>query len=107
MAAFASGAGLQAAATENAELLWAVTEDALTVDVKRGENARRTLRHSGVVRTLIARKINAASVTDGMSEVIPLRSEWKRERLRLVAFVQSTKSKGVLSLGWAPVPAGQ
>ena len=107
LAAFGSGAGLQAGAAENAEMLWAVTEDALTVDVKRGENAKRTLRHSGVVRTLIARKINAAGAADGMREVIPMRSEWKREHLRLVAFVQAPKSKRVLSVGWAPVPARQ
>ena len=52
LVASASGPGLQA----DSELLWAVTEDALTVDVTRGENANRTLRHSGVVRTLIARR---------------------------------------------------
>jgi hypothetical protein len=94
-----SGPGLAAGATEGAELLWAVTEDDLSVEVKRGENARRTLRHSGVVRTLISRRIDptkASQVAD-----IRLQSGWKREKLRLVAFVQSTKSKRVLSVGWA------
>jgi hypothetical protein len=106
LSASATGAGLQAGAAELSDLLWAVTEDDLVVDVKRGENANRTLRHSGVVRALQSRKIDPAQVAT-MSTVIPLRSEWKRERLRVVAFVQSTRSKRVLSIGWADVPASR
>lgn len=99
-----TGPGLQAGVADDVELLWAVTEDNLVVDVKRGENAKRTLRHSGVVRTLIAKKIDSAK-PELTSVIIPLPSEWKREHLRLVAFVQSTKTRRVLSIGWARVPA--
>ncbi len=99
-----SGPGLEAGLAEGAELLWAVTEDDLVVEVKRGENANRTLRHSGVVRTLAAKKIEAAASTP-VSAIIPLPPEWKREHLRLVAFVQSAKTRRVLSVGWARVPA--
>jgi hypothetical protein len=98
-----SGPGLEAGPDEGAELLWAVTEDNLVVDVKRGENAKRTLRHSGVVRTLVARKIDRETAS-AASAVIPLQPEWKREHLRLVAFVQSTKTKRVLSVGWTRLP---
>ena len=45
-----SGAGLSV--DPDAELWLAVTEDRLRVDVKRGENANRTMKHSGVVRVL-------------------------------------------------------
>ena len=96
--ATATGPGLAANAGETRELLWAITEDKLVVDVKRGENANKTLRHGGVVRALVTRKIDGAAQT--MSETLKLQPEWKRENLRLVAFVQATKSKRVLSVGW-------
>jgi hypothetical protein len=99
-----SGTGLEAASSEATELLWALTEDDLIVEVKRGENANRTLRHSGVVRTLIARKYDPSNAAL-TSATIPLQREWKREHLRLVAFVQSVKTRRVLSIGWARVPA--
>jgi hypothetical protein len=107
LVASASGPGLEAGAAEGAELLWAVTEDDLIVEVTRGENAKRTLRHYGVVRTLIARTIDAAPADEGMGAVIRLHSSWKRDHLRLVAFVQSTKTRRVLSVGWtrlSPAP---
>ena len=103
LSATVSGPGLEAGAAEGADLLWAVAEDNLMVDVKRGENARQLLRHSGVVRHLTSRKIDAAGVTT-MNSTIKLRPDWKRENLRLVAFVQSTKTKRVLSVGWTRLP---
>jgi hypothetical protein len=81
-------------------LLWAVTEDNLVVEVKRGENANRTLRHSGVVRSLSAGKVDSPGV---VGTVIPWKAEWKRENLRLIAFVQSTKTRRVLSVGQAAI----
>ena len=99
LSATASGPGLDAA---GAELIWAVTEDDLVVEVKRGENARRTLRHAGVVRWIRAGKIG-----DGATIKIPLRAEWKRDHLRVVAFVQSASSRQVLSVASASFPAAQ
>jgi hypothetical protein len=98
----ASGPGLDAGAAEGAELLWAVTEDDLAVDVSRGENTKRTLRHSGVVRVLIDKKITRANATP-VSVITRLPTEWNRANLRLVAFVQSTKTRRVLSVGWTRV----
>jgi hypothetical protein len=95
-----SGPGLQAGFAEGAELLWAVTEDDLVVDVTRGENAKRRLEHSGVVRTLMSRKIDARQ-SQSATAVIRLDSNWKRANLRVVAFVQSTKSGRVISAGWS------
>jgi hypothetical protein len=95
-----TGPGLDAAGGEPAELMWALTEDDLVVEVKRGENANRTLRHSGVVRSLTATKLQSRKgIVTGT--VINVQPEWKREHLRLIAFVQATKSKRVLSVGWA------
>ena len=102
LVATASGPGLAAAV--GAELVWAVTEDDLVVEVKRGENARRTLRHAGVVRWLSARKIgDSANPTPSIE--IPIRAEWKRDRLRVVGFVQSVRTREVLSVASVSVPA--
>lgn len=86
---------------DDAELWWALTEDNLVVDVKRGENASRTLRHSGVVRWLSADKIFKPGMIGGV--VLPGSSSWKRGSLRVVAFLQSKKTRRVLSVGIAPV----
>ena len=87
-------------AGKDTDLWWAVTEDNLIVDVMRGENASRTLRHSGVVRLLRSAKHDKAIGQTGL--VLP--GPWEhRERLRVVAFVQSHKSRRVLSVGVAPV----
>jgi hypothetical protein len=98
----ASGPGLEAGSSDEVELLWAIAEDDLVVDVKRGENANRTLRHAGVVRTLVSKNIDR-SAAGAATAVIPLQPEWNRDRLRLVAFVQATKTKRVLSVGWISV----
>jgi hypothetical protein len=98
----ASGPGLDAA---GADLLWAVAEDNLVVEVKRGENAKRTLRHSGVVRLLVTRRIDAAKAAANTGAVIALEPEWKRENLRLVAFVQNPKTRRVTSVAWTRLPA--
>jgi hypothetical protein len=71
------------------------------VEVKRGENARRTLNHAGVVRWF-----RSNSVGDGGATIkIPLRAEWKRDRLRVVGFVQSVRTREVLSVASVSVPA--
>jgi hypothetical protein len=88
----ASGPGLTA--EKDAELVFAVTEDRLVVAVKRGENANKTLRHSGVVRWL-------HSAAPSPTATIKIASDWRRENLRVVAFVQSNKNRRVLSAGYA------
>jgi hypothetical protein len=98
--ASASGPALEAGVAEGADVLWALAEDGLTSDVKRGENARRVLRHTGVVRSLTSKKIESPGDPKRMTAVIRLKPEWKRENLRLVAFVQSTKSRRVIAVGW-------
>ena len=99
LVATASGPGLVA----GNELVLAVTEDDLQVEVKRGENARRTLRHAGVVRWFNSRKIDDSSAVTPAPIDIPLRADWKRDRLRVVAFVQSVGTREVLSVGAASV----
>ena len=92
--ASASGAALQA--EKGAELFFAMTEDHLSVNVTRGENAKKTLRHSAVVRVL-----QSAGNVDVSSKKVnfTLSPDWKRENLRVVAFVQSKKDRRVLGVG--------
>lgn len=94
--ASASGPGLTA--EKDAELMFALAEDHLSVDVKRGENANRTLRHSGVVRIL-----QSAGSVDATSKKVmfKLAPDWKRENLRVVGFVQSKKNRRIISVGSA------
>jgi hypothetical protein len=94
----ASGPGL--AAEKDAELVFAVTEDHLVIDVPRGENAKRTLKHSGVVRWLkSAGPIGSAPPTASVT----LAQDWHRENLRVVAFVQSKKDRRVVAAAFAPL----
>ena len=95
--ASASGPGLSA--EKDAELWFALTEDHLVVEVKRGENANRTLKHSGVVRVL--QSAGGVDVTSKRVS-IKLSPDWKRENLRVVAFVQSKKNRRIVSVGVTP-----
>lgn len=92
-----------------ADVLFAVTEDGLADRVGRGENAGHTLRHDGVVRRLF--RDEPLSASDG-SRVFSLRlgtdsqgSEWKRENLRLVAWLEDRETRAVLGAAVAAVPA--
>jgi hypothetical protein len=92
----ASGPGLST--ERNAELVFAVTEDRLMVDVQRGENARRTLKHSGVVRWLSsAGEIGSLPKT----ATVKIAPDWRRDHLRVVAFVQSRSNRRIISAAYA------
>ena len=88
----AAGPGLTA--EKDADLVFAVTEDRLVIDVPRGENAKRTLKHSGVVRWL---KSAGAVGSSPATATVKLAQEWHRENLRVVAFVQSRKDRRVVA----------
>ncbi len=94
----ASGPGLQV--EQDAELWFAITEHRLVVDVKRGENANRTLRHSGVVRHL--QKAGNGQAVARVSVRIP--HDWRRDNLHVVGFVQSTKDRRILSVASRDLP---
>ena len=91
-------------------VLLAVTEDGLVSEVRRGENANRTLSHVGVVRDLrrVARVDAAAGATT--TTTVKLSPKWRADQLRLVAFVQDPESHKVVGvaarrLHAAPRPA--
>ena len=87
---------------DHADILVAVTEDALRSDVKSGENRGRTLTHAAVVRQLTtigeARGPTAAAET-----TIAAQPDWRRERLTIVAFVQQRRDRGIVAAASVPL----
>lgn len=74
-----------------AEVWVAVAESGLSTEVTRGENAAKTLTHTGVVRSLtwlgsLPREMSDAWPVDTRVKIGP---SWRREQLRLVVFVQA------------------
>jgi hypothetical protein len=81
---------MDTAPAKGLELWAALAEDGLSSEVKRGENAGRTLAHAAVVRTQVT--LPAPKAMDGgfVSEArLKLGSGWKREHLRAVAVLQA------------------
>src|SRR5579872_3344792 len=84
---------------DTAEVWLAVTEDGLHSSVTRGENAGHVLNHAAVLRSL--RKIGVAQAKGDNTSFagdarVKLKSDWKRENLRVVVFVQEKKSRKIL-----------
>jgi hypothetical protein len=81
-----------------AEVWLAITETALHSSVTGGENAGHDLHHAPVMRWLHkagATDPNAAQSFAGESD-LKLDSAWKRNNLRIVAFVQEKRSHHIL-----------
>ncbi len=84
--------------TEAPDVWVAVTQSPITTEVTRGENASRTLTHTGVVRSLtwlgsLTHPTRASYSVEGR---VRLRSTWRSEHLRLVVFLQEPKGRRIL-----------
>jgi hypothetical protein len=77
---------------EKLRTLFVITEDGLTSIVKRGENGGRTLHHDAVVR-----RISTAA------EIPHLPTEWRRDRLHIIALVQGEKSQRIVAAAIAAI----
>jgi hypothetical protein len=80
----------------------AVSEDRLSSKVERGENSGLTLVHAPVARLLI----DDGPVAAEHHVRVGLSPGWKRDQLRVVAFVQEPGGR-VVALGAAQVPPGR
>lgn len=79
-----------------ADVLLAITEDNLTSNVTRGENAGTHMNHLAVVRRLqVLGHVDAAGRFTAAPEE-SLAENWKRENLHIVAFVQDRSTRRVL-----------
>jgi hypothetical protein len=87
------------------EVWLAITETGLHSDVKRGENSGHDLHHAAVVRSI--RKIGEAKGGEEISFAgdvnVALQSDWKRENLKAVVFVQGKKGLQIVGAAEAPV----
>lgn len=85
--------GLDAAPPPDTELFVALTEDGLSSQVTRGENAGRTLSHAAVVRAWEPAPALKAGTGGGFASEVRLKlaPAWKREHLRAVAVLQETR----------------
>ena len=78
----------------------AVTEDKLSTEVRRGENGGRTLKHSGVVRSLST--IGTLSPRESawsMDASVPWDVAWKPADVRVIAFVKERLSRHIVGAG--------
>lgn len=86
------------ARASKADVTLAVTEDGLVSDVRRGENADRTLSHVAVVRVLqTMARVDAAKGLVA-TQTLRLDPAWRAEQLRLVVFMQDPVSHSVLGV---------
>jgi hypothetical protein len=86
---------------DRADVVVAITEDGLRSQVKSGENRGRSLTHAAVVRHLATLGTVAADAAPARAE-IAIGSDWQRENLKVVAFVQERRGRTIL--GAAAVP---
>src|SRR5260221_6429752 len=80
----------------------AVTEDNLSTEVRRGENGGRTLKHSGVVRSLTTiGTLAPRELAGSMNVSLPLDQAWKPADVRVIAFLQERQSRRIVGAGSA------
>jgi len=91
---------LEAAKVQKAKVVLAVTENNLASSVAQGENAGRTLRHTGVVRSL-ARviEIDARRGSYVADLQVHVDRNWKRENARAIILVQDKKTRRIVGAG--------
>jgi hypothetical protein len=85
---------------EPVDALLFVTEDGLTSNVQRGENAGRTLHHDAVVRAMYPL---VASPRGTLHARAALKSEWRRDRLHAIAIVQGRNSRRIWGAVSTPI----
>ena len=88
---------------EPADVIIVVTEDGLQSHVTSGENSGNTLVHNGVVHTLNSiGQVKGSSGFDGKT-LVKLGSDWHRNKLMAVAFVQLRQSRKIIGAAAIPI----
>ena len=86
-------------AHEQADLFLAIAEDKLASAPSRGENAGHGWRHSSVTRaSTTLGEVTPEAAEFSATASVKLRPEWRRENLRVIAFVQERRSRRVLGV---------
>ena len=81
---------------DHAVVMIAITEDDLSSNVLRGENSGRKLKHMAVARSLHSYRPSFGEETI-VAANLTLGTDWKRDELSVVAFVQEVESRRVLA----------
>ncbi|HEY7055923.1 MAG TPA: DUF1223 domain-containing protein [Vicinamibacterales bacterium] len=89
-------------AGDRAEVVAAVTEDHLRSDVKRGENAGKTLTHAAVVRQMVM--LGDEPAGQPVRGRLKIDADWDRSQLKIVAFAQARRSRRVLATAAIRMP---
>lgn len=85
-----------APAHENATVFLAITEDNLSSSVRGGENSGRRLEHASVVRELKSLGVLTAAQTSlEMENAFQTKSDWKKENLKFVVFLQENATRKI------------
>jgi hypothetical protein len=83
--------------SDEVDAVVAVTEDNLSTEVRRGENRGRTLRHSGVVRSLTTiGTLSPREPAASMTVSLPWDHTWKPADVRVIAFLQERQSRHIV-----------
>jgi hypothetical protein len=85
---------------DRADVIVAVTEDHLLSNVTRGENRGRTLSHAAVVRSMTTIGQAGGGASQLRAEVA-IATDWKRDALHIVAFVQESRGRAILGAATA------
>ena len=89
-----------AGAAFTADVMLAVAEDGLSTEVTAGENARKHLQHTGVVRSLTrVGRIGKGAAAHLESVKVPIDRAWASGALRAVVFVQDDKTREIYGTG--------
>lgn len=86
--------------THDDSYVWlAITEDGLRTNVRRGENGGKTLDHVSVVRKMkLLGTLAAADKTYEAETALAFDSNWKKENVKFVVFVQGKDSKKIFGV---------
>jgi hypothetical protein len=95
---------LPSGSASDAEVLVALTQNAVRVDVKRGENAGKMLEHTAVARQLLVAGPTAAA-GGSLKASLKVPPGMAPKELRVVAFVQEHASRHILGSGTRDVDA--
>jgi hypothetical protein len=88
----------------DAELLVALTQNAVRVDVKRGENAGKVLEHTAVARQVVV--VGGTPAAGGsLKTSLAIPAGVSPKELRVVAFVQEHASRHILGTATRDVEA--
>lgn len=92
------------AATPDADVLVALTEDDLSTAVTGGENKGRRIAHTGVTRVLsTAGRTKRGAASNGFDSTLTLKNGWVADHMRVITFLQSRKDGAIVGAASAPL----